>query len=32
VNATHSLESRHTGGKDQVAGAEPATMAEALTM
>jgi two-component system chemotaxis sensor kinase CheA len=32
VNATHSLESRHTGGKDQAAGAEPATMADALTM
>ena len=32
VNATHSLESRHTIGKDQAVGAEPATMAEALTM
>jgi two-component system chemotaxis sensor kinase CheA len=32
VNATHFLESRHTGGRDQAAGAEPATMAAALTM
>lgn len=32
VNATHSLESRNTGGRDQAAGAEPATMAAALTM
>jgi two-component system chemotaxis sensor kinase CheA len=32
VNATHCLESRNTGGRVQAAGAEPATMAAALTM
>ena len=32
VNATHLLESRHTGARDQAASAEPATIAAALTM